>query len=130
MPKKSVLEEWTTPSKLALMAGWRRNGCTIETIAGNIGVTRQTLFNWQKISKEVAAALKYGKEEADYVVENALFVKAAGGDLGAICFWLKNRKSSVWQDRYRSDIDLKTKVTGEAADEIRDFMNRMMDDGQ
>ena len=35
----------------------------------------------------------------DIAVENALLKKALGGDVGAICFWLKNRKPDKWRDR-------------------------------
>jgi len=64
-----------------------------------MGITRETLRVWKKKYSGISATLKKGKEVVDIAVENALLKKALSGDVGAICFWLKNRKPDKWRDR-------------------------------
>ncbi len=75
---KSRIHEWTEPEKLLLLEAWARDGLTIEQIAGNMGIHRDTLNEWRKKSDVISAALKKGKEVADIIVENALYKKAIG----------------------------------------------------
>lgn len=108
-----------------LLEGWARDGLTDEQIANNMGVCSATLYNWQLKHSEIAAALKRGKAPVDIEVENALLKRALGYDweevtteidsngkkhvkkvtrhvppeVGAICFWLKNRKPRSWRER-------------------------------
>ncbi len=97
--------EWITPEKLLLIAGWRRNGLTIEEIAKNIGIGLSTFYEWMDKSPEIVDNLKIGKEEADTMVENALFKNAINGDNTAIIFYLKNRVSNRWRDRQDLSVD-------------------------
>ena len=117
-------EEWLTEDGLLLIAAWARNGLTLEQIAGNMGIARETLRQWRKDHAAISAALKITKELADIEVENALYKRALGykyietttetGDKGtkvtvvekrmapdvtAQIFWLKNRKPFEWRDR-------------------------------
>ena len=96
---KGKYEYWLTDYGLVLLQGWACDGLTDEQIAQNIGITQSTLYAWKKSYSEISEALKKGKEVADYAVENALFKKAINGDVGAICFWLKNRRPDKWRDR-------------------------------
>lgn len=82
-----------------LLQGWAMDGLTDEQIAGNMGIDYSTLRDWKKKFTAFSTALKKGKEVADYAVENALYEKALSGDVGAICFWLKNRRPDKWRDR-------------------------------
>ena len=117
-------EEWLTEDGLLLIAAWARNGLTLEQIAGNMGITRETLRQWRKDHAAISAALKITKELADIEVENALYKRAVGydyeeetvedgpkgvkvthtkkrmaPDVTAQIFWLKNRKPFEWRDR-------------------------------
>ena len=122
-------KEWLEPDKLILLQGWRRDGLTYEQIASNMGIKAQTLSNWCLEYKEIKEAIKKGEEVCVYEVENALYKAAIGYDvieteqietempdgsvstqkrakkrhippsIGAICFILKNRRSSKWQDK-------------------------------
>lgn len=74
------------------------DGLTDEQIAVNMGIDYSTLRGWKKKFAAFSTALKKGKEVADYAVENALYKKALSGDVGAICFWLKNRRPDKWRD--------------------------------
>ena len=81
------------------MQGWARDGLTEEQIAHNMGISASTLREWKGRFPAFSAAIKKGKEVVDYAVENALLKRALGGDTGAICFWLKNRRPDKWKDK-------------------------------
>ena len=120
------VDEWLTDEGLTLVIGWARDGLTNPEIAVKMGVARSTLIDWQKKHKEFGEALRQGKEVADRKVEMTLYKRALGydydetteikdkngnivekktitkhmpPDVGAICFWLKNRKRGIWVDR-------------------------------
>lgn len=122
-------KEWLEPDKLILLEGWRRDGLNIAQIAHNVGVSEGTFNNWCTQHSEIREAIKKGEEVCIYEVENALYKAAIGYDvveteqvetefpdgtsskqkrarkrhvppsIGAICFILKNRRSSKWQDK-------------------------------
>lgn len=75
---KGKYQEWLTPDGLLLLEAWARNGLTDEQIAANIGVRRETIYDWKKKYPNFSNALKKGKEVVDIQVENALFKRAIG----------------------------------------------------
>ena len=119
------IDEWLEQDKLILLEGWARDGLTEEQIANNIGISRQSLWEWKKKEVDILNALKKGKEVVDIEVENALLKRALGytitiveqkldkegcvhtlekdvhvpGDTTAQIFWLKNRKRQQWRDK-------------------------------
>lgn len=120
----SKAENWLTEESLALLEGWARDGLTDEQIANNMGINARTLYRWKNEHSQICQTLKKGKEVADYQVENALYKRALGytitvneqkvdkdgyvhdlvkdihvpGDVGAMIFWLRNRKSDKWKN--------------------------------
>lgn len=96
--RKPTADDWITPSGCAIIAGWARKGLTFNEIASNIGITDRTLRNWRRDYDALEKALQVNRDMATIVVENALFSKAASGDTGAICFFLKNRAPDRWRD--------------------------------
>lgn len=117
-------DEWITEDGILLIAAWARDGLTIKQIAENIGISRQTMYEWQRMFPDIADALKKSRELADILVENALFKRAVGysytetetvtdakgvrtkvtekkmaPDVGAQAFWLKNRRPAIWKER-------------------------------
>lgn len=96
---RPTINDWNKPEKLVLLQGWAINGLTIEDIAANIGIGKTTIYEWMKKSTNIANALKIGREQADNIIENALFNKAKGGDVTAMIFWLKNRRSDRWREK-------------------------------
>ncbi|KRL91860.1 helix-turn-helix domain-containing protein [Limosilactobacillus equigenerosi] len=93
---KGVYKEWLKPEKLVLLQGWKRNGLTDEEIAKNIGISRKTLSEWKSKYRNIGDALKIGKQQANFIVENKLFKRAKDGNVTAMIFWLKNN----WRDKY------------------------------
>ena len=70
--------KWLTPESLTLIRGMACMGKSQEQIAACMGISPSTLRNWQKQYPEIAAALAFGKENADYAVMEALHRKAVG----------------------------------------------------
>ena len=122
---KGKYQEWLEPDGLLLLEGWARDGLTDEQIAGNIGITATTLYEWKNRFPEISEALKRGKEVVDLQVENALLKRALGyeymeerveisdkdgrkviqttktvpPDTTAQIFWLKNRRPDKWREK-------------------------------
>lgn len=108
-----------------MLEAWARDGLTDEQIAKNIGISKQTFYDWKKKYTDFSDVLKKGKEVVDIQVENALLKRALGyeyeevsekyemgimterkvtkkqvvPDTTAQIFWLKNRKPEEWRDK-------------------------------
>ena len=122
---KGKYQEWLEPEGLLKIEGWARDGLTEEQIAENMGICRDTLYEWKKQFSDISDTLKKGKEIIDRQVENALLKRALGyeyeeisekyelgilterkvtkkqvvPDTTAQIFWLKNRKPADWRDK-------------------------------
>lgn len=77
---KGKYQQWLTEESLARLRGWKMRGLTDEQIAENMGIACGTLYRWMNEHSEIYEALKTGKDEADMIVENALFQSAVGYD--------------------------------------------------
>lgn len=75
---KGKYQDWITKEGLLKLEGWARDGLTDEQIAYNIGIRRETLYQWEKRFPNISNALKKGKVVVDRQVENALFKRALG----------------------------------------------------
>lgn len=131
---KGKYHDWITEEGLLLIEGWARDGLTDEQIAHNMGIKRQTLYEWMKRFPDISDTLKKGKEVVDRQVENALLKNALGfyyeeetvtnkGDVVTVrkyekpnttaqIFWLKNRKPKQWRDKQelQHDGDMKINI--------------------
>ena len=127
--RKGKFEEWINPDGLTMIQGFARDGMTDAQIAQKIGISTQTLYDWEKRFPEFLDALKKGKAPVDIEVENALLKRALGydyeeviteiedlgegrqkkhvrkitkhqpGEVSAQIFWLKNRRPGRWRDK-------------------------------
>lgn len=70
--------ESNVKDKLILVQGWARDGLTMEQIAHNLGISKETLYQYKRKYVDLSDALKKGKEVIDIEVENALLKKALG----------------------------------------------------
>lgn len=93
---KGRYQKWLESENLVLLEGWKRNGLTDKQIAGNMGISVNTLNKWKQRFVQIRQALKIGHESANYAVERKLFQKAMSGNTTAMIFWLKNN----WRDKY------------------------------
>lgn len=120
---KGKYEAWIKPEGIILIKGWKMDGLTNEQVAHNIGITRETLNQWRHRFPDIDDALKMYAEVADRIVENALFEKAKSGHLGAICFFLKNRKPDVWRET--KDTTLETEIKKLQADKLKEEIEKL-----
>ena len=81
------------------LAKYRKlHGLTQAEICEQIGVPVRTFRRWCTQDPRIKQAISVGAEAALASVENALFKKAQSGDLGAMCFFLKNRDPEHWSE--------------------------------
>lgn len=104
-----------------LLVGWVRHGLSNDVIADNMHIDRSTLYDWKNKNSDFADILRQNKDYCDSVAEDKLFEKVKDGDMGAIRFWLTNRRSKDWKDKQELE------VSGELgiADVIRKSRERM-----
>lgn len=115
---------WLSEDGCLLIAGWRRNGVSLQDIATkNIGISMTGFWGWYKQSEELRKACANAKDIADIAVEDALFRRAVGydyweevweliegevrlakkfkkhmpPDTKAIMQWLFNRRPDTWR---------------------------------
>ena len=75
---KQTPAKWLTPESLTLLRGIACVGKDEGEIAACMGVSLPTLQKWKRQHPEIAAALAYDKQGADYAVMEALHRKAVG----------------------------------------------------
>lgn len=97
-------QEWEQPDKLKKIEEWAGQGLTLADIAANIGISRTALYDWRKESPVITSALKKGDDKAIDKAENALYELALSGNLGALCFYLKNKRPDRWKDKRENEI--------------------------
>jgi hypothetical protein len=64
--------------KLDMIRGWARKGLSDAQIALNLGIGTTTFGRFKAEYEELQDALREGREDAEVVVENALFKRAIG----------------------------------------------------
>ena len=74
----SNVAKWLTPEGLSLLRGMACVGKDEREIAECMGIPRAKLTRWKKQHPEIAAALAYDKQGADFAVMEALHRKAVG----------------------------------------------------
>lgn len=139
--------ETEVKDKLFLIECWARDGYTNEDIAGKLGISTKTLYEWQNKYSEFGDALKRGKEVVDFEVENALLKRAFGyeydevtyengeevkrvtkqvaPDTTAQIFWLKNRKPKEWRDKREYNIEADVTKSELTPEERKDRIKKL-----
>lgn len=102
--KRHSIEDWATDAALLRIRSLAMRGLSQDQIAETIGVPVRTFKRWiskkstKAASIQLRKAVEAGRDVAVAAVENALFNKAVGGDLGAICYFLNNRAADIWSN--------------------------------
>jgi len=120
---KGKAAKWLQPERLKQIEQWAMNGVTDRDIAHNMGISRQTLYNWRNKHPEIQKALERG-EVADTIVVSKLYKRACGmtikettiitdadgrttdktvikeipPDVTALIYWTKNRMPQHWSN--------------------------------
>lgn len=130
MARNEIYDKNTFP---LLAEQFAREGKTDIQIAKSLGINKDTYYNYQKKYPEFLDAIKRGKKPVDVEVENQLLKRALGyeyteeqreiemvngepiikkiksikkhisPDVGAIAFWLKNRRPDLWREKQYVD---------------------------
>jgi len=82
--------------KAAFLANLEK-GQTHTKSAELAGVDYKTIWRWKRKDEEFDAAIRATEAIAIKVVEDALYVKATGGNTTAMIFWLCNRAGDRWR---------------------------------
>lgn len=80
-------------------------GFSMAVVAGEIGVCRDTVFEWAKEHPEFSDAVKRGRAKGAHIWE-ARLAKLADSGVGnatAIIFGLKNRQPDEWRDKTETE---------------------------
>ena len=95
----------------------RQNGF-LESLEGGVsilkaskaaGIDYKTIWNWRKEDEEFSDKVIAILDSRIMIVEDALFLNAAKGNLGAQIFYLINRSRGRWKNKEEKDISLKVK---------------------
>ena len=108
------------PAYCELLAAHFEEGYSYESFAGVVGVSKQTLYNWEEAHPEFLDAKKANEAKSQLEWEKRLnmFAKTGDGNATAIIFGLKNRASDSWRDVKATEITgkdggpVEQKVTG------------------
>lgn len=82
------------------------DGYSLAALAGSIGVSRSTIYNWVDVYPDFMDAVKIGQAKAVLWWENRNRALAQGedGNATAIVFGLKNRAADEWRDVKATEI--------------------------
>lgn len=75
---KGKYQKWLKPANLERITNWAIKGCTDEEIARNMGIRRQTLYDWFNKHGDISDAVKTGRELSIDCIENMAFKVAMG----------------------------------------------------
>lgn len=78
MPRKGLYREWIDGKGLENVCMWAKLGLMDKQIAGNMGISLTTFYDWQKKFPEFADAIKSSKAIPNLELENAMFDLALG----------------------------------------------------
>ncbi|MBO6304141.1 MAG: hypothetical protein J6M62_03550, partial [Selenomonadaceae bacterium] len=96
---RSCKDFWFSDDGIALIAGWTREGHTVEAIANKMGISKPTLYKWSKNNIDIFNALKKNLQVCNERVISTLYQKCLDGDVTAIKYWLANRAAKDWRDK-------------------------------
>ena len=68
------------------------------------GVSKSTIYNHREKDQAFADAMDEQRAKIDQEVVESLLAEAKAGNVTAMIFWLKNRRSDEWRDRRQHEI--------------------------
>jgi len=84
----------------ALLAKGNTKSCVMDYLC----IPSSTWYDWEKSKSEFSDAIKKAENTAIQRVESKLQSVAEKGNVTAIIFYLKNRKSFEWKDRQETEL--------------------------
>lgn len=117
IPEKTE-EEKKKDAINAIVLRQKRQKVFLKSLEGGVSVLKaskaanidyKTIWRWRKDDEEFNIEIMSILDSRIMIVEDALFLNAAKGNLGAQVFYLKNRARDRWKDRFPEDINLTVK---------------------
>lgn len=102
----------------AIVLRQKRQESFLKSLEGGVSVLKaskaadidyKTIWRWRKDDEEFNITVMSILDSRIMIVEDALFLNAAKGNLGAQVFYLKNRARDRWKDKFPEDINLNVK---------------------
>lgn len=94
-------------------------GLSLTAFAGDIGVSRDTVNEWQHVYPEFSDAVKVGKAKRTLALERGMFAADNGPQVTARIFALKNADPDEWREKrevqHSGSIDTQSKEQRDAA---------------
>lgn len=84
-------------------------GVSILKASKEAGIDYKTIWRWRRDDEEFNNKVMAILDSRIMIVEDALFLNAAKGNLGAQIFYLKNRSQGRWKDKTEEDVTLNVK---------------------
>jgi len=85
------------------------SGVSILKASKAAGIAYVTIWRWRRDDPEFEEKVTTILDSRIMIVEDALFLNAAKGNLGAQIFWLKNRSNGRWKDKTEQEVELNHK---------------------
>lgn len=117
IPEKTE-EEKKRDAINAIVLRQKRQKSFLKSLEGGVSVLKaskaadidyKTIWRWRKEDEEFNIEVMSILDSRIMIVEDALFLNAAKGNLGAQVFYLKNRARDRWKDKFPEDITLNVK---------------------
>ena len=93
------------PAYCKALATHFEDGYSYESFAGVVGVSKQTIYDWEKAYPDFLDAKKSNEGKSQFWWEKRLKLFATDGDgnATAIIFGLKNRAPASWRDKTETE---------------------------
>lgn len=102
----------------AIVLRQKRQDRFLKSLEGGVSVLKaskaadidyKTIWRWRKDDEEFNIEVMAILDSRTMIVEDALFLNAAKGNLGAQVFYLKNRARDRWKDKFPEELNLNVK---------------------
>ena len=113
--KKIEIERKKKDTTDAIKKRQKRQEAFLQSLEGGVSVLKaskaavidyKTIWRWRKEDEEFNDKVTAIIDSRVMIVEDALFLNAAKGNLGAQIFWLINRSQGRWKNKREEDITL------------------------
>ena len=84
-------------------------GVSVLKASKTAGIDYKTIWRWRRDDEEFDNKVTAILDSRIMIIEDALFLNAAKGNLGAQIFWLKNRSEGRWKDKTEENVNLNVK---------------------
>ena len=84
-------------------------GVSVLKASKEAGIDYKTIWRWRRDDEGFNDKVMAILDSRIMIVEDALFLNAAKGNLGAQIFYLKNRSQGRWKDKTEEDVNLNVK---------------------